>query len=584
MMNILFYDKDFGPGGIAVVSETLATGLRQRGYNTAIYVLSLPYNDLVSRLSKNVPLIVGQGIKYNKENVEQLRKVLVERKIDIVVNQQGLNPIPIRILDKARKGLNVKIISVYHMQVNTNGRIISVQQEIERCRHRLMLPLLHLKMKLFTWITAKSMRNVYNKSDIYEVLSPSFVPLFSEFTGIKNPTKLKVQTNPVTIQLPQKGVDLNSKEKIILYVGRLEPEIKKPQRIMDMWKLLHKQFSEWQLVIVGDGPEKKRLEEEIETENITNVKLVGFQNPQPYYEKASILLLTSETEGFPLVLAEAMSYGVVPCVYDSFPASSDIVKDGQNGILIPKDNESFNVQKSVELVSTIMKDSNKLKNLAKNAIITAGSYSIERITKDWEATFKHLIGGGYIGNASQLKDNQIVFVGRLENMTKRPYRILQTWKFIEGKYPDWNLTFVGDGPDRQSLEAKVEEQGLKRVTFVGFQNPVEYYKRASILMLTSDIEGFPLVLAECMSFGVVPVVYASYPAVYDIIEDGVNGIIIPKKDEFPAELAARKISAIMVDENKRMKMALAATEKSQKYSISTICRQWENTFNEIINH
>lgn len=49
-------------------------------------------------------------------------------------------------------------------------------------------------------------------------------------------------------------------------------------------------------------------------------------------------------------------------------------------------------------------------------------------------------------------------------MTKRPYRILQTWKLIEGKYPDWNLTFVGDGPDRQSLEAKVEEQGLKRVT------------------------------------------------------------------------------------------------------------------------
>lgn len=183
-----------------------------------------------------------------------------------------------------------------------------------------------------------------------------------------------------------------------------------------------------------------------------------------------------------------------------------------------------------------------------------------------------------------MKDYQIVFVGRLENMTKRPYRILQTWKLIEGKYPDWNLTFVGDGPDRQSLEAKVEEEGLERVSFVGFQNPVEYYKRASILMLTSDIEGFPLVLAECMSFGVVSVVYASYPAVYDIIEDGIDGIIIPKKDEFPVELAARKISAIMVDENKRLKMALAATKKSQQFSISTICRQWEDTFKEIINH
>lgn len=61
-MNILFYDKDFGPGGIAVVSETLASALQQRGYNTAIYVLSLPHDDLLSRLPKSVRMIVGHGI------------------------------------------------------------------------------------------------------------------------------------------------------------------------------------------------------------------------------------------------------------------------------------------------------------------------------------------------------------------------------------------------------------------------------------------------------------------------------------------------------------------------------------------
>lgn len=396
MMNILFYDKDFGPGGIAVVSETLASALQQRGYNTAIFVLSLPYDDLLSRLPKSVPLIVGQGIKYSRKNIEQLRKVLIERKIDVVVNQQGLNPIPIRVLDKAKKGLKVKVISVYHMQVNTNGRIISVQQEIERCKHRFMLPLLHLKMKLFKWITAKSMRNVYNKSDIYEVLSPSFVPLFTEFTGIKNPTKLRVQTNPVTIQLPKTEINLSKKEKIVLYVGRIEPEIKKPQRIIDMWKLLQKQFPDWRLIMVGDGPDKDRLENEIESEKITNVKLVGFQNPQPYYEKASILLLTSETEGFPLVLAECMSYGVVPCVYDSFPASSDIVTDGKNGILIPKVNDTFDVQKSAGQVSSVMKDDTKLRDMSENAIATAHLYSVERISKDWEKTFEYLIGGGIV--------------------------------------------------------------------------------------------------------------------------------------------------------------------------------------------
>lgn len=172
----------------------------------------------------------------------------------------------------------------------------------------------------------------------------------------------------------------------------------------------------------------------------------------------------------------------------------------------------------------------------------------------------------------------------MENQSKRLFRIIQTWKLLEEKFPDWRLTFVGDGPDRNSLEEKVIELGLKRVRFVGFQNPVKYYQRASILMLTSDLEGFPLVLAECMSFGVVPAVYASYPAVYDIIKDGDDGIIIPKRDVYPAELAAKKMAYIMEDDNKRLKMSFSAVKRSQQYSISTICRQWDKTFNEITNY
>ena len=104
-------------------------------------------------------------------------------------------------------------------------------------------------------------------------------------------------------------------------------------------------------------------------------------------------------------------------------------------------------------------------------------------------------------------------------------RILQTWALLEQRYPDWRLTIVGDGPDRVNLENQVFESQLENVSFEGFQNPRGYYERASILLLTSEFEGFPLVLPECMSFGVVPAVYGSYSAVYDIVEDGKNGLI-----------------------------------------------------------
>lgn len=169
----------------------------------------------------------------------------------------------------------------------------------------------------------------------------------------------------------------------------------------------------------------------------------------------------------------------------------------------------------------------------------------------------------------------------MENQSKRPFRIIQTWNLLEEKYPEWKLTFVGDGPDRNSLENKVKDLGLKRVTFVGFQNPVKYYQRASILMLTSDIEGFLLVLAECMSFGVVPVVYASYPAVYDIVKDEINGIIIPKRNEFPTELAAKKISEIIESNAKRLNMSLSAIKESHRFSINKICEQWENRIQDL---
>ena len=82
-------------------------------------------------------------------------------------------------------------------------------------------------------------------------------------------------------------------------------------------------------------------------------------------------------------------------------------------------------------------------------------------------------------------------------------------------------------------------------------------------------------LAECMSFGVVPVVYGSYSAVYDIIEDGKDGLIIPKTSEgFNAAVMAEKMAGVMADRHRFEKMAVAAIEKSKGYSIDKIYQQW----------
>ena len=170
---------------------------------------------------------------------------------------------------------------------------------------------------------------------------------------------------------------------------------------------------------------------------------------------------------------------------------------------------------------------------------------------------------------------EIVYVGRVDYTQKRVHRVIETWAQLEHRFPDWRLAIVGDGEERENVEHMVSDMELGHVQFEGFQSPRPYYERASLLILTSEFEGFPLVLAECMSFGVVPVVYGSYSAVYDIIEDGKDGLIIPKTNEgFNAAVMAERMAAAMTDNRRLEQMAIAAIEKSKDYSIDKIYRQW----------
>ena len=175
-------------------------------------------------------------------------------------------------------------------------------------------------------------------------------------------------------------------------------------------------------------------------------------------------------------------------------------------------------------------------------------------------------------------------MGRLDYNQKRVHRIIETWALIENSFPDWRLTIVGDGTERKNMERLAHDLNLCRISFEGFQRPEPYYERASVLVLASEYEGFPLVLAECMSFGVVPVVYGSYSAVYDIIKSGVNGMVVaPQDNGFHAEAMAKALTLVMSDDEKRSRMAQQAVVTSREYSVDTIYRQWTKVFNDILN-
>ena len=390
-MNILFLMKVYDVGGIEVVAATLASCFVRHGHHVAIVTFKKPDDLTIARTNNQVEIYTLNGYKCSSQNISSLRNILVKNKIQVVINQWGLPLVPCKTLNKAKKGLDIKTIAVYHNQIDTNARIKDVEIALDNCRNPLKRCLFEAKKAAFKLVTSRSMAYVYHHTDLYQVLSPSYVPLFSKFTGIKHPDHLMVQTNPVTLDSSDFVYSFPKKHKEIIYLGRIDYNQKRVYRVIDTWAKLEENFHDWKLTIVGDGVERKNIEKQVKDYGLERVSFEGFQQPKSYYERASILLLTSEYEGFPLVLAECMSFGVIPAVYNSYSAVGDIIADGKDGIVIPYHQDGYKADEAASLLSNVMNDSGKREAMALAAIEKSKEYSVEKIYRKWAKTFNSLL-------------------------------------------------------------------------------------------------------------------------------------------------------------------------------------------------
>lgn len=383
--------KVYDVGGIEIVAATLASCFVRHGHHVVIATFSPPDALTVARTDDRVKIYTIGDYVCSAKNVATLRNILQENHIQVVINQWGLPLVPCRTLNKAKKGLDIKTIAVYHNQIDTNARIKDVEIALDECTNPVKRCLLHLKKAMFTMVTSRSMAYVYSHTDLYQVLSPSYMPLFSNFTGIKHPDHLMVQTNPVTLDSSDFVYSFPKKQKEIIYLGRIDYNQKRVYRVIDTWAKLESKFSDWKLTIVGDGVERENVEKHVVDYGLQRVFFEGFQQPKSYYERASILLLTSEYEGFPLVLAECMSFGVIPAVYNSYSAVGDIIADGKDGIVIPYHIDGYKADEAASMLSGIMEDDGKRDAMALAAIEKSKEYSVEKIYNEWMETFKSLL-------------------------------------------------------------------------------------------------------------------------------------------------------------------------------------------------
>lgn len=384
-MNILFfYVTTINPisGGIQRVTDILGRYFIGEGFNVSY----------LSARKKGEDMIFNQYYLPNscQVNVEENRlyylNFLKENNIDIVINQSAINPKICSHIIRWTTECGIKIISVFHNSLSgmygvRGGHLLPLTRVLSG--YPIIIKYIDIVFHfLFKRKYHKEYAQIVSQSDSVILLSNKFKDEIVYFSGINKQNHIETINNPITISI----LDYKStKAQEVLFVGRLSDQ-KRIDLLLRIWQKVYKDFPEWTLKIVGDGENRKQVEEDIEKLQLKNIKLFGAQAPEPYYSAASIFCLTSAYEGFGLVLTEAMFYGVVPIAFASYPNVTDIIDDGINGFLI----SPFDTDKYASKLRELMTNSTLIENMSSKAKEKSNEFCIRDIGRKWINLFQSL--------------------------------------------------------------------------------------------------------------------------------------------------------------------------------------------------
>ena len=395
-MNICFLSyRENNPyiGGIENVTYTLSKELTKRGHK--IICLSQIHSKIEKTYSPACKeLFLPNSKKIDaKENIHFLCTLIKKESIDIIINQYSTTLGFCKLCKEAQQECaGVKIITPLHLEPEQSIKGIRNNFFIKykngnNIKQWLIDLLLFLKFHLYTKrITEKEIsRNlnyIMDTCDKCVILSNNVASDIRRITGKDYSEKVHTINNPI-IYTNDKGCE---KLKQIIYVGRLEYGLKRIDRVINIWKKIAKRNKDWALKIIGDGGCRDTLEENVKKENIERVYFEGYKDPKEYYKESSIICLTSSSESFAIVLAEAQTYGCIPIAYNSYSALSDIITDGYNGHTIPAFKEDVFIRK----LEKLMNDEALRKEMSHNAREHSKRFDINIIANKWEELFLHL--------------------------------------------------------------------------------------------------------------------------------------------------------------------------------------------------
>ncbi|MDR1671859.1 MAG: glycosyltransferase family 4 protein [Bacteroidales bacterium] len=180
---------------------------------------------------------------------------------------------------------------------------------------------------------------------------------------------------------------------------------------------------------------------------------------------------------------------------------------------------------------------------------------------------------------SSCTQRRVIAVGRATRQ-KGFDLLIDAWKIVASKHPDWTLNIYGEGDktqyQRQIAAHHIEDSCHLRSAVADI---AEKYAESSIFVLSSRYEGFGLVLIEAMACGVPPVAFDCPCGPKEIIQDGSDGLLVKTGN---IEELAEKICYLMENEDVRKKMGQQSATNVSRYRIDRVSRQWKELFESLL--
>lgn len=389
-MNILFYMHQFpGFGGMETIAATLAKEFLHRGHSVSFLshrsgkgtsvMTALPDDIECFKMPDQMQLV-------SRENRQFLSDIVSRNNIDIILFRDSYAGIENNVLGC---GLNVKIITSEH-----NAPFFchtEAHPENYTLKHRIAQAIKQRKFRLPYYYEGMRKRFLYDNSDLYVLLSDRFFGEFKSVTRLFDSRKLRAINNPLASELVPKKIDFTAKKNLMIFAATLSAEKGAMRALEALNMLVQKNLlpADWRFQVLGDGPERGRCEAYIQKNNLHFVEMRGYEsNPQPFFAEAKLFLFPSSREGFGNVLFEAQVNGCVPIAFSSYSSVFDIIRHGENGILV----DAFDIEKYAYAIYSLIADNERWQRMAQEAAKAVDKFNITKIADQWETLFVEVKG------------------------------------------------------------------------------------------------------------------------------------------------------------------------------------------------